>query len=153
MTSTKARQSARAVLIDGNGRLVTIKRTKPGMAPYWTTPGGGVEPEDAGLEAALERELLEELGATAAIGRELPSVTSSDGESVQHFFAARLLSMDESLRTGDEHTNATRGNYDIDRIRLDELAACDLKPTLIRDWILDNRAALLGALPPATAQS
>lgn len=29
-----------------------------------TTPGGGVEPTDSSVEAALRRELVEELGAT-----------------------------------------------------------------------------------------
>jgi hypothetical protein len=36
------RRSARAILIDDAGRLVLIKRSKPGREPYWTTAGGGV---------------------------------------------------------------------------------------------------------------
>jgi ADP-ribose pyrophosphatase YjhB (NUDIX family) len=46
-------------LIDDQGRLVLIKRTKPGRAPYWTTPGGGIEDADRSPEAALHRELAE----------------------------------------------------------------------------------------------
>lgn len=38
------RRSVRAVLIDDEVRLLMIKRTRPGVAPYWTTPGGGIEP-------------------------------------------------------------------------------------------------------------
>ncbi len=59
------RRAARAILIDDECRLVLIKRTKPGQAPYWTAPGGGVEDSDASAEAALYRELAEELGAKA----------------------------------------------------------------------------------------
>lgn len=60
------RQAARAILIDDEGGLVLIRRRKPGQAPYWTTPGGGVEVSDASVEAALHRELAEELGAEAS---------------------------------------------------------------------------------------
>jgi hypothetical protein len=60
------RQAARAILIDDDGRLVFIRRTKPGHAPYWTAPGGGVEASDESVEAALHRELAEELGAEAS---------------------------------------------------------------------------------------
>lgn len=62
-----SRRSARALLLDDDGRLVLIKRTKPGQFPYWTTPGGGVEPGES-TTGALERELDEELGASASIG-------------------------------------------------------------------------------------
>lgn len=55
------RRAARAILIDDEGRLVLIKRTKPGREPYWTAPGGGVEADDVSVEAALRRELAEEL--------------------------------------------------------------------------------------------
>jgi ADP-ribose pyrophosphatase YjhB (NUDIX family) len=60
------RQAARAILIDDHGRLVLIKRTKSGQAPYWTAPGGGVDPSDESVDAALHRELAEELGAAAS---------------------------------------------------------------------------------------
>ncbi|MGH3869561.1 MAG: NUDIX domain-containing protein [Pseudonocardiaceae bacterium] len=53
-----SRRSARALLLDDDGRLVLIKRTKPGESPYWTTPGGGIEPGES-TTGALERELGE----------------------------------------------------------------------------------------------
>lgn len=56
------KRTARAILLDGND-LILIKRTKPGVDPYWLTPGGGVEPEDATVVDALHREVDEELGA------------------------------------------------------------------------------------------
>ena len=155
MTSTTVlpivRQSVRAVLVDDDARLVTIKRTKPGVAPYWTTAGGGIEPGDASREAALQRELLEELGARVVVGRLLTAVTSAadGGQSVQYFFVARLVSIDGSLRSGEEHTDAGRGGYELERIPLDELARYDLKPAKIKDFILDSSTALLTDLPGA----
>ncbi|MFE0739348.1 NUDIX domain-containing protein, partial [Streptomyces sp. NPDC058855] len=56
------KRTARAVLLDG-ADLILIKRTKPGMDPYWLTPGGGVEPTDPTVVDALHREVYEELGA------------------------------------------------------------------------------------------
>lgn len=87
------RRSVRAILIDGLDQLMLIKRTKPGQAPYWTAPGGGVEDTDASMEAALRRELAEELGAeTAGVSQVfLVSSPSDAGVAVQHFFVARLV--------------------------------------------------------------
>ena len=145
------RRSVRAVLFDDDARLVTIKRTKPGAASYWTTAGGGIGPGDASREVALKRELLEELGARVVVGQQLTLVTSAveGGQSVQYFFAARLVSIDGSLRSGEEHTDAGRGGYELERIPLDELARYDLKPAKIKDFILDSSTALLTDLPGA----
>lgn len=66
LTVAVGRRAARAILIDDRDRLVLIRRTKPGQVSYWTAPGGGVEDTDASVEAALHRELAEELGAEAS---------------------------------------------------------------------------------------
>src|ERR1700685_459103 len=93
-------RSARAVLIDDDDYLVLIKRTRPGRAPYWTTAGGGVEDSDASIEAAMHRELFEELGAEA-IGASQVFLTSSlrsTGLRIQHFFVTRLVRLDPAVR-------------------------------------------------------
>src|ERR1700691_2897662 len=89
------RRAARGILIDDEGRLVLIKRTKPGQAPYWASPGGGVEDSDATVEDALRRELAEELGATADRYQQvfLASDPTDAGVAIQHFFVARLTSL------------------------------------------------------------
>jgi len=134
-------------LIDDLGRQVLIKRTKPEQAPYWTAPGGGVEADDASVEAALHRELAEELGAKATDASQvfLFSSPSNDGVAVQHFFVARLVSLDESERSGPEFSDPSRGGYDLDRVDLrgDDLASIDLKPTALKEFILANREAVL----------
>lgn len=145
---TVERRSARAILIDDEGRLVLLKRSKPGREPYWTTAGGGVEDGDASIEAAMHRELFEELGARAVGASQvfLASFRSATGGlHVQHFFVTRLVSLDLALRTGPEFSDAARGAYDphwVD-LRGDGLADVDLRPSELKSFILANRDALL----------
>lgn len=144
---TVGRRAVRAILIDDHDCLVLIKRTKPGQAPYWTAPGGGVEDTDVSVEAALYRELAEELGAeiTSASQVFLFSSPSDAGVAVQHFFVARLTRFDESARSGPEFNDPSRGEYELDRVGLrgDELASTALKPAALKEFILANREALL----------
>ncbi|MGH3694159.1 MAG: NUDIX domain-containing protein [Pseudonocardiaceae bacterium] len=147
LTVVVGRRAARAILIDDLGRLVLIKRIKPGQAPYWTAPGGGVEDGDASVQAALYRELAEELGAKATDASQvfLFSSPSDSGVAVQHFFVVRLTSLNESARSGPEFNDPSRGGYELDRVDLrgDDLAAIDLKPAALKEFILANREALL----------
>ena len=141
------RRSARAILIDDDGYLVLIRRTRPGRAPYWTTAGGGVEDADASIAAAMHRELAEELGAKATGASQvfLDSWSAEAGLHVQHFFVTRLASMDLSTRNGPEFDDPSRGAYDPDRfdLRGQELTAIDLQPAALKRFILANREALL----------
>ena len=141
------RRSARAILIDEHGRLLPIRRRKPGRAPYWTTPGGGVEPTDATLESALHRELAEELGATAVcveLVLELRAETDQ-GLALQYVFLAALTGIDEAARTGEEFTDTTRGSYDLDRIdlRTDRLSTIDLVPHELKAFVIEHREPLI----------
>ena len=134
------RQTARAILIDEHNRLLLIKRTRPGQAAYWTTPGGGVEDTDVSVEAALRRELLEELGAEVAEVTPAFSLNSKtdNGTTVQHFFVARLVKLDESARTGPEFADQSRGGYEVEWVDLtkNQLTAIDLKPTALKEFVL-----------------
>jgi ADP-ribose pyrophosphatase YjhB (NUDIX family) len=140
-------RTARAILIDDRGQVVLIKRTKPAQPPYWTAPGGGVEDTDTSVEATLHRELAEELGAHAVGATQvfLFSSPSAPVVAMQHFFVARLVSLDESARSGPEFSAPARGRYELDRVDLlgDRLASIDLKPTALKEFILANREALL----------
>ncbi|HEX3962790.1 MAG TPA: NUDIX hydrolase [Trebonia sp.] len=148
MAIAVARRSARAILIDDDGSLVLIKRTKPGVPVYWTTAGGKVEDRDASVEAAMHREIFEELGATATGATQvfLVSTPTESGVRIQHVFVARLTSLDLSLRNGPELTNPNAGRYDPDRVSLltdEALEAIDLRAPELKAFILANREALL----------
>lgn len=147
------KRSARAILLSDDGQLLLIKRTKPGQEPYWTAPGGGVEDTDSSVEAALHRELAEELGARVSGVSQVFLVSSpaDGGVSVQHIFTARLSEIDEEARTGEEYTDPSRGGYELDRVDLrgDALSGIDLKPAALKEFILANRAALLVEAAPA----
>ena len=141
------RRSARAILVDDSARLVLIKRTKPGRVPYWTTAGGGVEDSDVSVEAAMRREVLEELGAEAGRASQVFMLSDQrpDGIRVQHFFVARLVHPDLAAPTGPEFLDPSNGTYDVDYVdlRADALAGIDLRPPELKDFILANRTALL----------
>ncbi|MGH3871778.1 MAG: NUDIX domain-containing protein [Pseudonocardiaceae bacterium] len=139
------RRSARALLLDDEGHLVLIKRTKPGESPYWTTPGGGVEDGESS-PGALERELGEELGARAAIGERVLLMSTPLDDSavaVQEVFVARLLGMREADRTGAEWSDPTRGGYEVVRVPVAEAGGIDLKPDVLREFVTANVDALV----------
>lgn len=60
-----------AALIEFDGKLLTCqRRAGDSFALKWEFPGGKIKPGES-PEAALVRELLEELGVEARIGREI----------------------------------------------------------------------------------
>lgn len=78
---TKRIEVVGAVLVEG-GRVFAAKRG-PGksMAGYWEFPGGKIEPGET-PQAALARELREELGIDVIVGPFLVSATHDLGTSV-----------------------------------------------------------------------
>lgn len=147
------KRTARAILFDeaphpgrGPGHLIVIKRTKPGEAPYWITPGGGVEPGvDRSVVEALHREVDEELGAkvtdvvpafvdTVRDPRETPG-----GVKVQHFFVCRLVTMEPGLRHGPE-VESPCGDYEIVRLPFtpEGLTRVNLVPPTLRSYLAAN---------------
>jgi 8-oxo-dGTP pyrophosphatase MutT (NUDIX family) len=152
-TRPVVKRTARAILLDG-GSLVLIKRTKPGIAPYWVTPGGGVEPGDATVVQALHRELDEELGAkvTDVVPAFVDTIEhiaddGSHGVKVQHFFACRLATMDPSRRHGPE-VEEPSGEYEIVRVPFSRvgLASVEIVPLTLRHYLDANIEGVLGLL-------
>ncbi|MGA8978672.1 MAG: NUDIX domain-containing protein [Pedococcus sp.] len=62
------RRAMRVLLVDDADRLLLFRDSDPGMSPvptWWITPGGGVEPGERDVEAAV-REVFEETGVQVA---------------------------------------------------------------------------------------
>lgn len=89
--SLQLKQVAAAILVRG-GQVLICQRTAEQPFPLqWEFPGGKVEAGET-LEAALRRELREELGIEATIGHELATVCHryAEGLGVElHFFTVR----------------------------------------------------------------
>jgi 8-oxo-dGTP pyrophosphatase MutT (NUDIX family) len=136
----KVRHNVRAVLLH-DGHLVFLRRGWPGGPSYYETVGGGVEASDADLEAALRREVTEEIGAT--IGPPTGILTSTDpGERVtvvRHYFLADVLEVDASRRGGPELDDPDLGDFTPVRVPLDAaaVAALDLQPPELAAWLRD----------------
>lgn len=149
MSGPIAKSSARVILLDGKD-LVLFERTRPGQAPYWTTIGGGVEPEDPGVEAALHREVFEEIGGTVHSAQLVHLLTDRlrDGLKVQYVFAARLASMDPGRRTGGEFNQPERGEYELVRVPFtaEAVLGINLVPASLRRFIAANTDAIRSVL-------
>jgi mutator protein MutT len=80
-----------AVIRRGDAYLVTRRQRGVHLEGMWEFPGGKCEPDES-LADCLRRELIEELGADAAVGEELLSVTHHYPErSVElHFLSCEL---------------------------------------------------------------
>lgn len=147
----KVRHTVRAVLLD-DGHLVFLRRGWPGGSPYYATVGGGVEPYDADLEAALRREVMEEIGATIGAATEFLTLTEP-GEKVtvvQHYFRAEVLDIDPARRSGPELDDPDTGDFSPVRIALDAsaLAALELQPPELADYLREHAEAWGGVGPP-----
>ena len=95
-----------AVVKDGQGRLLLIKRGHEPGAGLWSLPGGRIEPGETDAEA-LVREMLEETGLKVAPGRLLGSVKRPglDGDVIDiRDYAATVIS--GTLRAGDDAADA-----------------------------------------------
>lgn len=144
----RIRQAVRALLIDPEDRVLLVRFEFP-TATRWALPGGGLEPgEDH--EAALSRELEEEVGLVGAvigpdIWHRLHIVAFLNGEfdgQREHIHLVRCDAFEPQPRLSWEQMNAEYV-YELRWWTLDDIAASDahfvprelhsLLVTLLRD--------------------
>ncbi len=72
-----------AVVVDGDGRFLMIRRGKEPDIGCWSVPGGRVEPGETDPEAVV-REVLEETGLTVRAGAPVGSVERDGPDGVRY---------------------------------------------------------------------
>ncbi|MDP4505842.1 NUDIX hydrolase [Nonomuraea turcica] len=129
----------RAVLITPDDKMLTIGRIRPGRAFYSVLPGGGVEDRDRSLEAALLREIDEELGGQAVIHSLIHIDDSVPGQR-QYIFLARIDAWDIRARSGPEFNDPARGQYLLQTTPLtrDAVAGLNLLPDAVAVLLADH---------------
>jgi ADP-ribose pyrophosphatase YjhB (NUDIX family) len=136
------RVRVRAVLLTGRGSIIVLRRHRSGRAPYRVLPGGAVEATDPSIQAALARELREELGAQAVIGPRLATITAAMHDAttaIQHLHLARLVTLDPAQATAPEYTDPATGTYTPEELPLDITAVrqANLLPQQATDLLID----------------
>ncbi|MCX6900293.1 MAG: 8-oxo-dGTP diphosphatase MutT [Verrucomicrobia bacterium] len=93
MSGSAAIEVAAAIIRCGNAILIAQRRENDHLANLWEFPGGKREPGET-FEQCLSRELQEELGVTARVGRLVHDVTHSYPERTVRlcFYECELLS-------------------------------------------------------------
>ena len=128
-----------AVIRDTDGRILLARRA-PGqhLEGHWELPGGKVEPGES-LEAALQRELLEELGLVVSVGKEL-------ARAVYHYDRGSIELIALATSTSGEVTHMAVHDavqwFSVGETRAIPVAPADI-PLLASVWV-HSRPALHG---------
>lgn len=119
-----------AVIRDGEGRLLLIKRGHEPGAGLWSLPGGRIEPGETDAEA-LVREMREETGLTVKVGRRLGSVKrpglGGDVIDISDYAATVIAGR---LTPGDDAADARW----VDTAELESMAITDGLVEALTEW-------------------
>ena len=127
-----------AALIESEGKLLVCQRRRgSAFELLWEFPGGKRRPDET-LEAALARELSEELGVTAKIGREIYRTQHRYAEMSEAieliFFAASVPRAGvrnlifEQIEWRDPHSLPALNFLPADRELIEKLALGEIIP-------------------------
>lgn len=94
-----------AVITDGTGRILLVRRGRPPGVGLWSVPGGRVEPGETDA-AAVAREVREETGLTVTVGGLLGSVVREGPEATYDIFDYAAEPTGGTLRAGDDAADA-----------------------------------------------
>lgn len=126
-------------IVEQDKQLLLVRHVREGRYDFWVAPGGGVK-EGETLEVAAAREVLEETGLEAEIGRLLyiEDLASPECRFVKFWFAAKVIS--GSLSTA--HPEAAAEHIkEAAWLSPDALAGKTVFPLVLRDRFAQDRAA------------
>ena len=110
-----------AVVLDGKGHVLLVKRAHEPLKGEWSLPGGGVEIGET-LEEAVAREILEETGLTVTVGPVVEVLDrvqrAPDGRVEYHF-----VIIDYVCHAADDRLTSGSDADDVRWVRPDELSA------------------------------
>lgn len=134
-TNKPFRSSARAIVLTKENKILLIKRTKKGMAPYYVTPGGGIEQNEDSI-TALKRELQEETGSHVSNIRFLFHLDDWDMSNSVDFYICNETSRNNP--TGNEWIRSNEDNkYELYETTFEELSTLNLKPKIAMNALIN----------------
>ena len=116
-------ECAGAIVRDGEGRLLLVRRGRAPAAGRWSVPGGRIEPGESAAQAAA-REVREETGLDVEVGAVLITAVIGDGRFRVQDFAARVVGGD--LVAGDDAA-------EVRWVDVDQLSSMELSPGLLEE--------------------
>lgn len=130
MPSLPGKHGVVAVLQDGAGRHLYIRRalTLKRAPGWWCFPGGEVEPGES-YAAAIEREMLEEVGLRVLAREKIYESISPNGEYLLHWISVRLAGAPAEPAPNPEEVAEVRWLPPHEALTLNPML-----PTL-RDWL------------------
>lgn len=135
----KRRINVRGIIYRDN-KVLAVKHltSSGGEADYWAIPGGGLDPKES-LQHGLIRELLEETGIEAKVGRllfvqQFPSSRTGRDEELEFFFHVENPDDFEEI----DLTITTHGVAEIARIEFIDPAKERILPPFLGTLALDN---------------
>jgi ADP-ribose pyrophosphatase YjhB (NUDIX family) len=126
-----------AVVRDGRGRLLLVRRANPPAQGRWSIPGGRVESDESHEEAVI-RELTEETGLKGRVVREVGSILRDAPSGGVYVIRDFLVEVDEGSvpSAGDDAADARWFAVD----ELDDLDTSEgLVETLVHWELIDPR--------------
>lgn len=146
--SYHVRTAVRAVLRDGDDQIALMYSNR---RDYYKLPGGGVDDEES-LQAALHRELLEEVGAAATINSELGHVIEwRDYSEFKQISYAYVATLNGDLATPDLTESEIAEGFEVRwvsglEIAIDLVEANSLSNDVVISFMSKRDAAILRAV-------
>lgn len=136
----KMEEHVRAVMFDSNNNLVLIHRVKPDRE-YWVFPGGTVEAGES-HEAALKREILEEVGVEIEVGELFTRIVFEGYERPQlnFYYLAKITGGQIGSGMGPEFQRDPKihGTYGVEALSLNDVVLRDVASPEVKKLVCEK---------------